>query len=71
MSNDPFTRTIDFQQLCTEIAEHLAELDGEALADLANKVLSDRVTYDGDSVFTVEDADAEGLRSGITRSDKE
>jgi dihydroneopterin aldolase len=41
MSNNSFTRTIDFQQLCTEIAEHLAELDGEALADLANKVLSE------------------------------
>jgi hypothetical protein len=58
MSNNSFTRTIDFQQLCTEIAEHLAELDGEALADFANKVLSDRVTYEGDGMFTVEDAAA-------------
>jgi hypothetical protein len=47
------TRTIDFQNLCTEIAETLAEMDGDALADLANKVLSDTVTYEGDSIFTI------------------
>ena len=49
-------RTIDFQQLCTEISETMAEMDGESLADLANKVLSDKVTYEGDSVFIVEGA---------------
>lgn len=49
-------RTIDFQQLCTEISETLAEVDGESLADLANKVLSYKVTYEGDSLFTVEEA---------------
>jgi hypothetical protein len=49
-------RTIDFQQLCTEISETMAEMDGEQLADLANKVLSDKVTYEGDSLFTVEEA---------------
>jgi hypothetical protein len=47
------TRTLDFQNLCTEIAETLAEMDGEDLADLANKILSAKVTYEGDSIFTV------------------
>lgn len=60
--SDPYTRTVDFQQLCTEIAEAMAEMEGDVLADLANKVLSDRVTYEGDSVFTIEDADAAALR---------
>lgn len=61
--SDPFTRTIDFQQLCTEIAEAMAEMDGADLADLANKVLSDHVIYQGDSMFTVEDADAQAMRN--------
>lgn len=47
-------RTIDFQQLCTEISETMSEMDGEQLADLANKVLFNTVTYEGDSLFTVE-----------------
>jgi len=62
MSNDPFTRTIDTDALCQEIAEVLAGFDGETIAEIANKVLSDKVTYNGDSLFTVEDADAAALR---------
>lgn len=49
----PITRFSDFQNLCTEIAESLAEMDGEDLADFANKVLSDTVTYEGNGKFTI------------------
>jgi len=62
MSNDPFTRTVDTNALCQEIAEVLAGFDGDTIAAIANKVLSDKVVYNGYGKFTVEDADAVGLR---------
>lgn len=45
-------------QIIAEIAEVLAESDGEFIAQIANQVLTNKVTYDGDSMF-VEENDEE------------
>lgn len=47
----PETRS--FSEVIEDINETLAEMSGEDLADLANKILSARYEYDGDSIFTV------------------
>jgi hypothetical protein len=54
MPTSSFTRTLDTDALCQEIAEVLAGFDGETIAEIANKVLSDKVTYEGDSLFTIK-----------------
>ncbi len=36
------------------IAEVLRQSDGEFIQDIANKVLTERVTYTDDSIFIVE-----------------
>jgi hypothetical protein len=47
------TRTLDTDALCQEIAEVLGGFDGETIAEIANKILSDKVSYAGDSLFTI------------------
>ena len=47
-------RTLSSDELISEIAETLAEGDGEFLAGIANQVLTPFVSYDGDSLFVQE-----------------
>lgn len=65
MSKDPFTRGVTTDMLCQEIAEVLATCSGEFIAEIANKVLSDKVTYLTNDIFMVEDADAAELREAL------
>jgi len=55
MPKAPSTYTTDFQNVCTMLAEHMQNLSGEDLAELANKVLTVIVTYEGDSIFTINE----------------
>jgi hypothetical protein len=41
-------------EIIKEIAEVLAEADGEFIAEIANQVLTRKVAYKGDSFFEVE-----------------
>lgn len=47
-------RTIDVDQLCQMISEVLSQADGEWIAEIANKVMTQKVTYVGDSNFEIE-----------------
>lgn len=51
-------RTIDIDELCHEIAIRLAQGSPEYVMEIANQVLpaKQQVTYDGDSLFTIEEA---------------
>lgn len=44
-------------EIIQEIAETLKEADGEFIAFIANQVLTNKVTYDQDSLFTQDDDD--------------
>jgi hypothetical protein len=47
------TKTID--EVIKEIAEVLAEADGEFIENIANQVLSNHVAYIGDSEFRIDE----------------
>ena len=47
------TRTLTADELVAEIAKVLKTWDGEFLKDAANDILTERVSYDGDSLFTL------------------
>lgn len=53
------TETRYFSEVVEDINKALAEMSGNDLADLANKLLSDdaEYTYNGDSAFTVNKKD--------------
>ena len=46
-------RKVEWSDLITEINEALSDVDGEFLEDIANRVLSGKVEYEEDGVFTV------------------
>ena len=56
MNPTKFSRTTDFMNLCNELSEHLSNLSGDDLAEIANKILSDHVTYNAEDnqMFTIE-----------------
>ena len=51
MSKEPETKTAD--QIISDISEVLGQWDGQALERIANQILSNPVTYIGDSTFEV------------------
>jgi len=53
------TLTIDIDQLLQDLAEVLGQADGEFVAEICNKVMTQKVVYIGDTLFEVEDKDEE------------
>ena len=49
----PKARTLTAEELVAEIAATLKTWDGELLRDTANDILNEKVSYDGDSTFTL------------------
>ena len=47
-------RTLDSDELISEISEMLTSADGDFIANIANQVLADKVTYTEDSIFKLE-----------------
>ena len=47
----PNTRTVD--ELLQMLTETLGQCDAEYIAEICNKVMTENVTYEGDSIFTV------------------
>jgi hypothetical protein len=52
-------QTLDVDTLVAKIAHELATFDGETIAEIANKVLTEKVKYIGDSMFEYGKPDAE------------
>lgn len=50
-------RTVDLDKLLQEMAEVMAQWDGESIERIANQVFTQRVTYIEDSTFEVEDSE--------------
>ena len=48
------SRTLTSDELINKIAEVLRQGDGEFITTIANRVLVQKITYDGDSMFTQE-----------------
>lgn len=48
------TRTLTTDEVISEIAEILKQADGEFIAEIANKVFTDPVSYQEDSTFAQE-----------------
>lgn len=48
--------TLSSQDIITRIAQALATMDGEAVAEFHNQVREDKIAYDGDSIWTEVDA---------------
>lgn len=48
--------TRSFSEVIEDINQTLAEMSGEDLADIANKILSAKHSYEGDGIFTVTTA---------------
>ena len=49
----PHTRTVDTDELLQMLTDTLAQADGDFIAEICNKVMTEQVTYDEDSIFTV------------------
>jgi len=47
-------RTLDSDEIISEISQLLSSADGEFIANIANQVLADTVTYTDDSTFQLE-----------------
>jgi len=45
----------DVAEVIQEVADTLAQADGEFIEEIANRVLTRKVKYEGDSMFTQED----------------
>jgi len=50
-------RTLDIDALLQELTEVLAQTDGEFIAEICNRVMTEKVEYNGDSVFTLTHTD--------------
>jgi hypothetical protein len=45
------TKTVDIDKLCQEVAEVLAQGEGEWIEEMANKILTHKVKYIGGELF--------------------
>jgi hypothetical protein len=50
-------RTLDIDSLLQELADVLAQADGEYIAEICNRVMTEKVEYNGDSIFTLTHED--------------
>lgn len=50
-------RTLDIDSLLQELTETLGQCDGEFIAEICNKVMTEKVTYNEDGFFTLTSKD--------------
>jgi len=51
------TKTLDTAELIQKMTDAMATWEGESIAEKANGILTEKVTYLGDDLYEVEDAD--------------
>jgi hypothetical protein len=50
-------RTVEVDELLQMLTETLGQCDGDFIAEICNKVMTETVTYDSDSFFTLTSKD--------------